>query len=146
MKLLRSRPNSGLPTDYRNELQRWFEDFMTPQDVGVGLAMPMDVTEDKDNFYVHMELPGIDPANVEVSFTDGTLTVSGEKKEEIEHKEKNLHHVERRYGSFTRSAAPSAAIDGEKITAEFEKGVLKVTLPKKEEAKPKTITIKPVGK
>lgn len=146
MTLLRLRPASGPLTDYRNEMERFFEDFMTPPDAGAGLTMPMDVTEDKENFYVHLELPGIDLGNVEVSFTEGMLTVRGEKKEETEHKDKNYHHSERRYGAFTRSAAPSAAIAADKITAEFEKGVLKVTLPKVEEAKPKTITIKPVGK
>lgn len=132
--------------DLRNEMEKLFGDLVPhPEQHGI-LSTPMDITEDASNYLVKMELPGVDLADIEVSFQDGTLTIRGEKKEESETKDKNFHRVERRYGQFSRSATLPAGIATDQISAEFDKGVLTVTLPKREEVKPRTINIKPKAK
>ena len=101
----------------------------------------MDVYETDQNIVMKAELPGVDPKNVEIRVEDGTLYLKGERKFEKEVKEENYHRVERSYGSFTRSFALPSSVDAEKAAAEYKDGVLTLTLPKKEEAKPKTIKI-----
>jgi HSP20 family protein len=100
-------------------------------------AMPVaiDVKEDEKAFHVTADLPGLTEKEVEVSFDDGLLTLRGEKKVEREEKKDTWHIIERSSGSFARRLSLSAAIDADKIEAKFEKGVLKVTLPKLTEAK-----------
>ncbi|HWT83226.1 MAG TPA: Hsp20/alpha crystallin family protein, partial [Candidatus Methylomirabilis sp.] len=88
------------------------------------------------------ELPGIEPKDVEVRVEDNTLYLKGERKHEKEVKEKSYHRVERSYGAFTRSFALPGSVSADKAAAEYKDGVLTLTLPKKEEAKPKTIQIK----
>ena len=83
----------------------------------------------------------MDPKNVEVTVHDGTLYLRGERKHESEVKEENYCHVERAYGSFGRTFPLPAAIDAEKVKADFKDGVLTLTMPKREEAKPKKIKI-----
>jgi len=104
----------------------------------------IDVVEKEKEYQISAELPGIDEKDIEVSVTDGVLTVKGEKKEQKEEKDKNYHRLERQYGSFQRSFELPPSIDQGKIEAKFEKGVLTLTLPKTAEAqeKPKTIAIK----
>jgi len=101
----------------------------------------VDVYETDQNVMLKAELPGVDPKNVEIRVEDGTLYLKGERKFEKEVKEENYHRVERSYGSFTRSFALPSSVEAEKATAEYKDGVLTLTLPKKEEAKPKTIKI-----
>ena len=95
----------------------------------------------KRQFIVKAELPGLDPKDVNVSITGNLLTIKGEKKKETEEKDENHHFVERYFGSFQRSFELPANIKQEKIDASFDKGVLKVTLPKTDEAKKKEIKI-----
>ncbi len=104
----------------------------------------MDVSEDADAYKLSAELPGMNEGEIEVAVTDGTLTLTGEKKQEKEHKEKNYYLSEREYGTFKRSFALPEGIDADKISAEFAKGVLTITLPKKPEAKgaPKKVEVK----
>ncbi len=101
----------------------------------------VDVHEDENGYQVDLELPGLSREDVVVTFEDGRLTVSGERKFEEERKEKNLHRIERRYGSFSRSFSFPSQVESEKITASHENGLLTVTLPKSEEIKPKKIEI-----
>ena len=102
----------------------------------------VDVTETAEAVVVKAEVPGMDAKEINISVTGDVLTIKGEKKSEREEKEENYHLVERRYGSFSRSLALPAGVDMDKIEAKYDKGVLTVTCPKKEEVKPKPIEIK----
>jgi len=102
----------------------------------------LDVAETKNDLVVKAEVPGMDAKNIGISISDGVLTIKGEKKEEREEKEADYHLVERSYGAFTRSIRLPAEVHGDKINATYKNGVLKITLPKSEEAKKKEIKIK----
>ena len=102
----------------------------------------LDVSETKNDFVVKAELPGIDPKDIDISLTDGMLTIRGEKKQEREEKEENYHLIERNYGTFSRSVSLSRDVKPDKINASYKDGVLRVVLPKSEEAKKKEIKIK----
>jgi HSP20 family protein len=102
----------------------------------------VDVSETKNDLVVKAELPGMDPKDIDISLSDGLLTIKGEKKQEKEEKEENYHFIERSYGSFTRSVQLPKEVKHEKISASYRNGVLKVVLPKSEEAKTKEVKIK----
>ena len=111
-----------------------------------GAWMPaMDVFETEDTIVAKLELPGIEPGDVEVAVEDSTLTVSGKREFSSETNEENYHRVERRYGSFSRSIALPQTVDVEKVSAKFDKGVLEIAVPKVERAKPKRIEIEAVS-
>ncbi len=101
-----------------------------------------DVSETKNDLVVKTEVPGLDPKDIDISLSEGILTIKGEKKQEKEEKEENYHLIERSYGSFSRSIRLPRDVQGDKINASYKNGVLKVTLPKSEEAKKKEIKIK----
>lgn len=105
-------------------------------------APAVDISEDSDNFYLEIELPGMDKDSVKVQYEEGLLTISGEKKSEREDKKVNYHRVERNYGRFERSFRVPSRILGDKVDANFSNGVLQVTLPKADEVKPKQIDVK----
>ena len=108
-----------------------------------GVWMPsMDVYETEDKIVAKLELPGIDPNNVDVSVEDSTLTISGAREFSDEVKEESYHRVERRYGSFTRAIALPQTADTEKVNASFDKGVLMIEVAKVAKAKPKKIQVK----
>lgn len=90
----------------------------------------LDVTESENAFHVHVDLPGLDVNDVELSFNKNTLQIKGEKKFEHQDNKGNVHRVERSYGSFLRSIPFQTEIDQEKIEASFDKGVLRIALPK----------------
>jgi HSP20 family protein len=102
----------------------------------------LDVAETKDEIVVKGEIPGMDAKDIDISLSDGLLTIKGEKKQEREEKEEDYHLVERSYGTFTRSIRLPKEVRREKISASYKNGVLKVRLPKSEEAKQKEIKIK----
>ncbi len=117
------------------EIERTFEDFSRRMPFAGfsdgGTAAPrMDVSEGKDGLEVTAELPGVDEKDVEVMLSNGLLTVRGEKKVEREEKDKNWHMTERSHGSFSRSIALPYEPDPAKVEAKFEKGVLRILLPK----------------
>ena len=143
-------------------LTRWdpFREFNTLQDrmnrlfrdsVGAGrarsvfghqrFAPPVDVYEDEHNITLKIEVPGIDEKDIDVRIENNTLTVHGERKFEKEEKEENFRRVERQYGSFTRSFTLPTTVDAEKVSANYDKGILKISLAKKAEAKPKQIKV-----
>ncbi len=101
----------------------------------------VDVYEDEHNLTLKLEVPGMNEDDIKVTVENNTLTVSGERKFENEEKEENFHRIERRYGSFTRTFRLPTTVDAEKVEAAYDKGVLKITLAKRAEAKPKTIKI-----
>jgi len=91
---------------------------------------------------ISAELPGIDIKDVDITLSDGLLTVKGEKKHEKEDKGEDYHRIERRYGSFNRSFRIPGKVDTDKVDANYKNGILKLTLPKAEESKTKKIEVK----
>jgi HSP20 family protein len=127
----------------QDEMSRAFDDRMTRGGgESVGWTPACDILEDGDNVTLRFELAGVEPKDVDIRFENGVLTLRGERKMEKEEKKDTYHRVELSYGAFTRSFALPATVDAEKIKAEAKNGVLTVTLPKKAEAKPKSITVK----
>jgi HSP20 family protein len=101
----------------------------------------VDVAEMKNEIVVNVEIPGMDPKEFDISLSEGTLTIRGEKKQDrVE--EENYHLTERRYGTFSRSIPLSQEVESDKISASYKNGVLTVTLPKPEGTKRKEIKIK----
>jgi len=104
-------------------------------------APAVDTYEDEHNITLKIEVPGIDEKDIDVRIENNTLTVHGERKIEKEEKEENYRRIERQYGSFTRSFTLPSSVDPGQVTANYDKGVLKVKLAKKAEAKPKQIKV-----
>jgi HSP20 family protein len=128
-------PTFGRLTSLQDELNRLFESPMT------GWAPPLDVHEDKEKFSVRVELPGMKREDIEVTLQDGALVISGERTEETVHEGTEVHRQERSYGKFTRALTLPAAVADNQVAAQYKDGILTVTLPKAEEAKPKSITV-----
>ncbi|MCX7920320.1 MAG: Hsp20/alpha crystallin family protein [bacterium] len=129
----------------RDEMDRLFDNFFAR--IGergafdTSWAPSVDIYETKDAVVIDAELPGIKQNDISVTVSDNVLTIKGEKKQEKEVKEENYHRVERAYGSFSRSFTLPVGVQSDKIKASYKDGVLKITLPKAEEAKPKQIPI-----
>jgi HSP20 family protein len=102
----------------------------------------LDVYETQEKFVINVELPGMSADDVDISVEDSTLTIHGERSFYKEQDEDSFHRIERRFGEFTRSLTLPATTNAEEIQASFDAGVLTIEVPKKEEAKPKRITIK----
>ena len=102
----------------------------------------VDISETKDKLLIKAELPGLEAKDVNVSISGDLLIIKGEKEKEEEEKDEHYHCIERCYGSFQRSFRLPVNVQGDKVEAAFDKGVLKITLPKVEEAKKKEIAIK----
>jgi HSP20 family protein len=109
--------------------------------LGGSWAPPVDIFERDGNIVLKAELAGLDPNDVDIRVENNVLTLRGERKFENEVKRESFHRVERSYGTFTRSFTLPSAVDTERIKADFKDGVLQVTLPTREEAKPKQIAI-----
>ena len=101
----------------------------------------VNISETKDNIMVTAEIAGRSKEDIKVSLHENVLTISGEKKQEKEEKEPNYHRIERSYGSFTRCFDLPTTVQFDKIKANYKDGILKITLPKSEEVKPKEIPI-----
>ena len=130
----------------RRDMDRLWESFfergaLRGED-GVEWLPSRDVAETKNEIVVKAEVPGLESKDIDISLSDGLLTIKGEKKQEREEKEENIHLVERSYGSFTRTIRLPNEFQSDKINASYKNGVLKVVLPKSEEAKKKEIKIK----
>lgn len=102
---------------------------------------PVDVYEDEHNITVQAEVPGVNENDLDIRLENNVLTISGERKMEDEQREENFHRIERSYGRFVRSFALPTTVDAENVNAQFENGILRITIPKKEEARPKQIKI-----
>jgi HSP20 family protein len=141
-------------------ITRWdpFREFVTLQDrmnrlfprgpegqdeslTSTAFAPPVDVYEDEHNVTLKIEVPGIDEKDIDVRIENNTLTVHGERKFEKEEKEENYRRVERQYGSFTRTFTLPNTVNQDSVQADYDKGVLKIKLAKKAEAKPKQIKV-----
>jgi HSP20 family protein len=120
------------------------ESFVRPGGLSApdGLAaLPLDVSETEDAFVVKASLPGIKPEDVQITVHGETLTIRGESKAEEEKKGEHWHLRERRLGTFQRSVALATPVNSDQAEARFEHGVLTLTLPKSEAAKPRQIKI-----
>ena len=102
----------------------------------------LDVAENKDEYLVKASLPGINPDDLEITFTENTLTIKGQTQEENEIEEGQYHLRERRHGSFSRSVSLPVHIDSDNIQANYDAGILTLHLPKAEEVKPRKIAVK----
>jgi len=132
----------------RRDMDRLWDSFfedrpMVRRGDWMGEWMPsLDLSETKNEFVVKAEVPGMTPKDIDISLSEGILTIRGEKKQEKEEKEENYHFVERSYGSFSRSIRLPGEVHSDKIKAAYKDGILRVTLPKTEETKKKEIKIK----
>jgi HSP20 family protein len=124
---------------FERRLAQSFSDW--PERAESGRAVSVDVYESNGNVVVNAELPGLKPEDVDISLSDNRLTIKGEFQSEDEGERGNVYYQERHYGKFERSFTLPTGIDTDAIDAEFEDGVLTVTLPKPEEAQPKKIPV-----
>jgi HSP20 family protein len=135
---------NGLST-LRNEIDRLFEAPLTElartSHLLSGSAPAVDIYVDKDNFVVKAELPGMKKEDIDVSLHDGSLSISGERKGEKKWDEAEVYRAERFFGRFQRTVALPAPVASAGIKAQYQDGILTVTLPKAEEAKPKQIDV-----
>ena len=133
--------------DRMNRMNRLFhESYSSPEGPEEALtttsfAPPVDIYEDEHTITLKLEVPGIDEKDIDVRVEGNTLTVHGERKIEKEEKEENFRRVERQYGRFTRSFTLPSSVDPAQVSANYDKGVLKINLAKKAEAKPKQIKV-----
>jgi len=132
--------------DRMNRMNRLFREAYSPEEPEEALtttsfAPPVDIYEDEHNITLKLEVPGIDEKDIDVRVENTTLTVHGERKIDKEEKEENFRRVERQYGSFTRSFTLPSSVDSGQVSADYDKGVLKIKLAKKAEAKPKQIKV-----
>jgi HSP20 family protein len=128
------------------ELATLFENFTEPGTAKDRLmegsfVPPVDIYEGEHNLVLKLEVPGVNEADLNIQVENNTLTVQGKRTFEKEEKEENFHRIERRYGSFLRTFRLPNTVDADKIEADYDKGVLKITLGKKAEAKPKQIKV-----
>jgi HSP20 family protein len=144
MAIMRWDPFRELDT-LQDRMNRMFDEslFRLRPTRGEALWSPsVDIYEDNNHIVVRAELPDMNEKDVDVSIENNMLTLKGEKKLEREEKKDNYHLIESSWGSFSRSFNLPSTVDADKAEAKFEKGVLRISLPKKEEAKPKQIKVK----
>jgi HSP20 family protein len=146
MDLVPWRPFGKELSTLRREMDdlfgRFFGEFPLARRMAEEWSPSVDISETKNSFVVKAELPGLEAKDINVSISGDMLTIKGEKKKEEEEKDEHHHYVERYYGSFQRTFQLPSTVKTEKIDATFDKGVLKVKLPKKPEAKKKDIEVK----
>ena len=128
----------------QDEVNRLFDTSLglTRSGESYGWTPAVDVFEDTEGVTFKFDLPEVEGKDVDVRLEDGTLTVRGERKLEREEKREGYHRIERAYGTFARSFSVPATLDPEKVTAEHKNGVLRIFVPRRAEAKPKSINVK----
>jgi len=129
----------------RSAFDRMFDNALVgaaDYEAGSSLGLALDVAETNDEYIVKASIPGINPDDLEITYTANSLTIKGETREEREVEEAKYHMRERLYGSFARSITIPSTVDADKIEANYDKGILTLHLPKAEESKPKRIEIK----
>ena len=138
-------PGFGRLTDLRDDLDRLFEsplaEWARSSNLLSGWTPALDLYEDKDNLFVKVELPGMKREEIDVSLHEGSLSISGERKSEQKHEEAEVYRAERFFGRFQRTVTLPTPVAADKVKAEYKDGILNITLPKTEEAKPKHIDV-----
>jgi len=153
MSLIRWNPArdlAAMPSDLfgiQREMNKMFDNFfrgdVREEDSALMAWTPaVDITEQDDAYTVKVELPGVSKEEVKITIESNILTIRGEKKQENDVKKENYHRVERSYGSFQRSFTLPTVVKNDKIDAVYKDGILTISLPKAEEAKPKQIEVK----
>ena len=143
-----SRPTFENPlSDFdsmRREMLRLFDAVAgdTSGDVGAGLFPPMNITQDDDNFYLRAEVPGIRPNELSISAVRNRVSLAGKREIQCEHERVSYHRKERAEGSFNRTVTLPTEVDAERVEARYGDGILTLTLPKAEEAKPRQIAVR----
>jgi len=146
MGLIRWDPFREL-SSLQERMNRLFSDFRVRPPLGEeeitqgAWVPPVDIYETSDSIVLEAELPGLTKDNIVVEVKDSTLTLKGDKKFEREVKEENYHRVERSYGGFQRAFTLPSTVQQDKVKAKFRDGILEITIPKAEEAKPKQIKV-----
>ena len=145
MAIIRWDPFRDMLT-LKERMNRLFEDYYPARKeerdmVASTWAPAVDIYETENELVLSAELPGIEDEDIEIKVEDNTLTLKGQRKFEKETKEENYHRIERSYGSFMRSFTLPAYIDQDKIEAQHDQGVLKITMPKKMESKPRNVMV-----
>ncbi|HTM86981.1 MAG TPA: Hsp20/alpha crystallin family protein [Terriglobales bacterium] len=129
----------------QDRMNRLFQDAYSPtREEGLSTATfapPADVYEDENHVTLKLELPGIDEKDLDIRVENNTLIIKGERTFEKEEKEENFRRLERQYGTFVRSFALPSTVDTDNINANYDRGVLSISMPKRAEAKPKQIQV-----
>jgi HSP20 family protein len=144
MKLVRWHENPWKSLELlHNELDRFFEQPLgkTIFEKGLFSAPSLDISEDKDSIYVEADVPGVEQKDINISLRKNFLCIQAKKEETKDRKEKNYHRLERVSRNFYREVFLPKTVDADKVKAVYKKGVLNLTLPKKEEEKEKEIKI-----
>ena len=138
-------PGFGRLSILRDEIDRLFDvplaELARTSQLLSGWTPALDVREDMDNIIVKAELPGMKKEDIEISLHDGSLSISGERKSEDKHKDAEIYRSERFFGRFQRTVTLPTPVQADKVKAQYKDGILTVTLPKAEEAKPKQIDV-----
>lgn len=144
MTLMIRRPGQSLSDlrRFNQMLDATFTGWPFATSATAAWAPPTDIFEDADGVKIVAELPGLKPEDVKLTLENHTLTIRGEKKQVAEEKTTRVHSYERTYGVFERAFSLPSSADLERVSAKFEHGVLTVTLPKAEKAKPRSIEVK----
>ena len=136
----------GRLTDLRDEIDRLFDaplaDLARPSNLLSGWTPALDLYEDKDSFTIKAELPGMKKEDIDISLHNGSLSISGERKTEDKFESSEVYRAERFVGRFQRTVALPTSVAMDKVKAQYKDGVLTITLPKTEEAKPKHIEVR----
>ncbi len=136
------RPNDRMATPNMRFFDRFFDDFGFPELSDDKQWLPtIDVSETDDHVIVRAEVPGMDKKDINITMSEGLLTIQGEKKQEKKEEKENYRFVERRYGSFSRSLRIPNGVDANKVDASYKDGVLKVAIPRSEPEKSRKIEI-----
>ena len=140
-----NRDHYGL-SKLQRDIDKMFDDFLTPSRMWNGNDQPTfnpacDVEEDENQYLVSFDVPGISKDDIKIDLMNNVLTVSGERKTEREDKKNSQHLVERSYGQFRRTFALPATVEADKVEANYSDGVLTISIPKSEVAKPRQIKI-----
>lgn len=122
------------------DLWDWFDNMFNAS-WSPGVVPAMDLEETEDAYRIHAELPGVDPKELDISVRNEVLTISGEKKQQSESEGSDYYRMERRYGAFSRTVRLPGGVDSENIQANSHNGVLTLTIPKSERAKPRRIEV-----
>jgi HSP20 family protein len=139
-------------TNLERRISRLFNDVLGNLDwqyrdsAAASWVPPVDIVEEKDAIRIVAELPGVKPENVKISLEHNLLTIQGNKEQLAEERSERIHRYERTYGAFERSFTLPSTVDAERIQASYEHGVLTVTLPKAEKAKPREIAVQVTSK
>jgi len=131
MSIIRYNPNDYVPSTFSSLVDRFFNESLT-RNGGSVFVPKVDVIESDNAYEVHLAAPGLSKDDFKIEINDHSLTVSGERKFSNEKKEKNYHSIETQYGSFSRSFTLPENVDGTKINAKYNNGILELTIPKDE--------------